>query len=865
MEWYSKKLRAVISELSSDTKAGLSEREAVERLERYGRNELLEAKGRSIFKKIAEQLSDFMILLLLAAALISFVISLLEGEINITDTALILAIVILNAVIGIVQETKAAHAIKALQNLSAPKTTVVRDGKLKIIDSKYVVPGDIAVFETGDSITADVRIIEDTGLQAEESSLTGESVPVDKAAEAVISPGAPLGDRSNMLYSGSSVVAGRCRGIVVATGMETEVGRIAGLIADSEPPETPLQERLGNTGKALGIAAIAICAVIFVLSLLQRTGLLESFMLSVSLAVAAVPEGLPAIVTIVLAVGVQRLARKKAIVRKLPAVETLGSATVICSDKTGTLTQNKMTVTRVVSLVPSGEADKRILQYASLCTNTKGEGAELIGNPTENAIVDAAARHGLLKNATEKRYPRINELPFDSARKLMTTVHKTPEGDYLIITKGAPDVLLPLCSSVDCGEAVTITSAHKSSVLEQNSLMAGDALRVLAVAFRRSAAMPQGKGIEQNLTFLGLIGMMDPPRPEVKKAVATCKRAGIKPVMITGDHVATASAIARDLGILGGKSKVITGAELDSMSDNELRRGIFAYSVFARVSPEHKSRIVKAYQANGEIVAMTGDGVNDAPALRCSDIGCAMGLSGTDVARGASDMILADDNFGTIVEAIREGRGIYQNIRKTIHFLLSSNIGEILIILVSFLMGRASPLIPIQLLWINLVTDSLPALALGAEPVSPGIMESPPIKPRSSMFAGNRGIDIIVQGFMIGALALVAYDLGWRSEGHLTGQTFAFAVLGLSQLVHAFNIRSDSSLFKVGLLSNLYMLGAFVICTFLQVAVICIPTLCGIFGAVALSLSEWRTVALLSFTPLVAVEISKLLSGKNRR
>ena len=863
-QWYTQTASEVLKNIGSDANNGLAEGEAQKRLQSYGKNSLAVKRKKSIFKKIIEQLSDFMILLLIAAAIISFFVSLHEGEGSYTDTILILAIVFLNALMGIIQETKAEHAIEALQKMSAPKTTVIREGKTKEIESSIIVPGDVVCFETGDRITADCRILEESSLRSEESSLTGESVPVTKSAFAAVSAASPIGERSNMLFSGCSVAAGRCKAVVVETGMQTEVGKIADLISISEPPDTPLQKRLAGIGKVLGIVAIAICAVIFFLGLSGGSSALDCFMLSVSLAVAAVPEGLPAIVTIVLALGVQRLARKNAIVRKLPAVETLGSATVICSDKTGTLTQNKMTVTKTYNLEDNEKLEKKMLQYGALCTNCQGEGEAIIGEPTENAIVIAAEKKGMKKSDLERQYVRISEISFDSTRKMMTTIHKKSEGGYLVITKGAPDVLLPLCTSGEGGTVEPMSKTLREKVLQNNTQMAQEALRVLAVAYKNVDALPRNGKIEQDLTFLGLVGMIDPPRPEVKDAVKTCKRAGIRPVMITGDHAATAAAIAKELGIMTGSSLTITGTQLETMTDAQLQKDINKYCVFARVSPEHKTRIVKAFQANGEIVAMTGDGVNDAPALKSADIGCAMGKSGTDVARDAADIVLSDDNFGTIVSAVKEGRGIYQNIRKTVHFLLSCNIGEILIILGSLLIGHQAPLIPIQLLWINLVTDSLPALALGAEKTDGDIMEQKPVNPRSSMFSGGKGLDIIVQGFMIGALALFAYSIGAKIGGHKTGSTFAFAVLGLSQLVHAFNIRSDRPLLKIGPFSNKYMTAAFVICVAMQVAVICVPALAAIFGATVLTLAQWRIVIVLSLTPFVAVEASKLIMQKVR-
>ena len=868
MNWYSMHLTEAVSGLSSDRSKGLSGEEAEKRLGDSGKNLISGKKGKSIIQKFGEQFSDFLIVILLAAAVISFAVSYLDGSGDFVDAVLIMAIVLINAVMGVVQETKAERAIESLQKMSVPKTRVIRNGESIEINSEDVVPGDVAVFETGDRITADGRILECSGLRTEESSLTGESLPVFKSADALPGENAPLGERFNMVYSGSTVAGGRCRVLVTDTGMNTEVGKIAGLLDAAETPETPLQKRLDNTGKVLGIAALAVCGLIFILGIIQHVDILDSFMLAVSLAVAAVPEGLPAIVTIVLALGVQRMVKKNAVVRKLPAVETLGSATVICSDKTGTLTQNKMTVQEYAGgggkeISPRSKA--RILTYGALCTNCEINGIDgtVQGDPTENAIVNAALSAGLSKTEAQQRLPRIHEIPFDSQRKLMTTVHTLPDKGVIVITKGAPEVLLSKCRAVDLDGELKLTDEIRRDILEANSAMAAKALRVIAVAYkRREQAESRGEELENDLTFLGLMGMIDPPRPEVRQAVATCKRAGIKPVMITGDHAETAAAIARELGILRGRKLVITGRELDEISDDQLRRNISKYSVFARVSPEHKSRIVQAYQQSGEIVAMTGDGVNDAPALKAADIGCAMGLTGTDVARDASDMVLMDDNFSTIVAAVKEGRGIYQNICKTVHFLISCNIGEILTILVSFLLGRQSPLMPIQLLWVNLVTDSLPALALGSEAADADIMEREPVNPKSGMFSGGRAFDIFIQGIMVGALALIAYECGMRADSHALGSTYAFAVLSLSQLFHALNVRSEQSMFKIGFFSNKKMTCAFIICFLMQCAVICIPSLSAIFGTVTLTLVQWRTVILLSTVPLIAVEAGKLLSNE---
>lgn len=858
MNWYSKDIKEVLAHFTADKNRGLSEAEAKKRLEATGRNRLEEKRKKGLFSKFIQQMSDFMVIILIAAAVLSLFISIIDGDADFVDPVIIIAIVLLNATMGIIQESKAEKAIESLQKLSAPKSTVLRGGQKLEIDSECIVTGDIIFFETGDCITADARIIESAALSVEESSLTGESEPALKSERARVAEGMSLGERRSMVYSGSAVVGGRCRAVVTATGMDTEVGKIAKMLDDAEPPETPLQKRLAGTGKILAGAALIMCGLVFALGIIQATDILDSFMLSVSLAVAAVPEGLPAIVTIVLALGVQRMAKKNAIVRKLPAVETLGSATVICSDKTGTLTQNKMTVQKLADnrgAVPSPEMRRKILTYGALCTNstvTVVDGKPRAeGDPTENAIVNAALCDNISRDALEKKFPRVTELPFDSKRKLMSTVHKNPDGGRLIITKGAADVLIKICGMSD---------AERKTILEANSKMADKALRVIAVAYRETGNLAEAE-VEKDLTFLGLIAMQDPPRPEVRDAVQTCKRAGIKPVMITGDHAATAAAIARQLGILSSDGRVLTGQELDGLTDAGLRSAASTCNVFARVSPEHKSRVVKAFQERGEIVAMTGDGVNDAPALKIADIGCAMGESGTDVARDASDMILTDDNFATIVSAVREGRGIYQNICKSVHFLLSCNVGEILTILGAFLLGMSSPLLPIQLLWINLVTDSLPALAIGAEKADGDIMDRKPVRPKSSMFADGRGLDIAVQGVMIGVLALLAFYIGVGAGDYTTGRTFSFAVLSISQLVHAFNIRSSESLFKIGFFSNPMLVGAFVICCIMQVSVICIPALSGIFGVRALTLGQWGTVALLSLLPLIAVELGKLLFG----
>ena len=866
----------VLSELGADGVRGLSGKEAARRLEEWGPNRLEGRSGKSFLRKFAEQFSDFMVLLLIAAAILSFLISLWEGRADVLEPLIILAIVLLNATMGVIQEARAERAISSLQALSAPKTQVVREGTELTIDSAHVVPGDLLLFETGDAITADARIVESVSLRVEESSLTGESRPVPKDIAAKVAKGATVGERRNMLFSGSAVVGGRCRAVATATGMRTEVGKIAGLLDEADPPLTPLQRRLASTGRTMGISALFICGFIFLLGVIQGTDLLDSFMLTVSLAVAAVPEGLPAIVTIVLALGVQRMARRNAIVRRLPAVETLGSATVICSDKTGTLTQNKMTVKQLATTTLGEDARGRqkLLLYGSLCSNTRFTERGPEGDPTEMAIVEAALGQVQNLKGVLARYPRRGEVPFDSNRKRMSTLHEGPEGE-LLVSKGAPDVLLGLCDRFEGPSGLQpLTEGKRREILAQNAQMAKQALRVLAVAYRVEAGEDGGGGerrrsplqggvlderAERGLIFLGLIAMQDPPRPEAKEAVRTCRRAGIRPVMITGDHAATAAAIAKELGILTESRGVLTGQELDQISDSELRKAVKSTAVFARVSPEHKSRVVRAFQANGEIVAMTGDGVNDAPALKNADIGCAMGKSGTDVAREASDMILTDDNFATIVAAVREGRGIYQNMVKSVHFLLSCNVGEILTILVALSLGMPAPLLPIQLLWVNLVTDSLPALALGAERAERDIMERPPLNPKSSMFSGGLGVDILFEGLMIGGLSLWAFFVGIGAGDYTTGRTFAFAVLALSQLFHAFGVRSKESLFRVGVFSNRKIVLAFFVGVFMQVMVIGHPVLSGIFGVAPLTLAEWRTVFLMAPIPLVVMELTKVL------
>ena len=868
MEWQSLSREECIRQLKTDPKRGLTVPQVEQRSREYGQNELREGKRPGLIAKFLEQFKDFMVIILLIAAAVSFFTSLFRHDSDYIDPIIILLIVIVNAVIGVAQESRAEKAIDALKKLTSPESVVMRDGKRVKIASKEIVPGDIVFLTEGDFVPADLRILEAHNLRAEESALTGESLPVEKSAELVCGDKTPLGDRKNMLYSSSSVAAGRGVGVAVATGMETQVGKIAHMIHSEEAPQTPLQKRLAHTGKVLGIGALAICAVIFIMGLIQSVEPLDMFMISISLAVAAIPEGLPAVVTIVLAMGVRRMANCRAIVRRMPAVETLGSASVICSDKTGTLTQNKMTVVEVAGydgvLTKQDTQARRILELAALCNNCTVSGDKIQGDPTEAALLAASP---VPKDQLERRMPRVREIPFQSARKMMTTVHRLDNQQYRIITKGAPDLLMERCTTCQGGSfTAPMDQQVRRELQRRNEQMASRALRVLGVAYRDVKQLPPENEWEKDLVFCGFIGMIDPPRPEAERAVRLCKKAGIRAVMITGDHVATAVAIAGKLGMMGPEDKALTGQQLDQMEQRDLERNIYQYSVFARVSPEHKVRIVKAFQKRGEIVAMTGDGVNDAPALKAADIGCAMGISGTDVAKGAADMVLTDDNFATIVEAVREGRGIYANIRKTIHFLISCNIGEILTVFMAFLLQLPLPLLAIQLLWINLVTDSLPALALGVEPIENDVMEQPPHRQNESIFAGGMGYNILVEGCLIGALALLAYSVGraffdMDPSYPIIGRTMAFATLSLSQIVHSYNMRSSHSLFRIGFLSNPQLLVASVICTLMQVSVIAVAPVAQIFKTAVLSGAQWVAVALISLVPFVVVEAEKALLG----
>lgn len=896
--WFNKEIKEVEQELQTNVEKGLTTEQVKEKREKYGVNELQSAKKKTLLQRFIDQFKDFSIIILIIAAIVSGVVGVAEGE-GITDTIIILIVVVVNAIIGVTQESKAEKSLEALQKLTDHAAKVIRNGEITVIPAKELVPGDIVVLDTGDYIPADLRIIEAVNLKSQEASLTGESVPVEKNANKIDDSEIGIGDRLNMLFSSSLVTYGRGKGIVVETGMTTEVGKIAGMINSTEKQETPLQQKLNALGKTLGIVAIAICVIIFIIGLVQGKEPIHMFMTAVSLAVAAIPEGLVAVSTIVLAIGVQKMVKKNAIVKRLPAVETLGSATVICSDKTGTLTQNKMTVEKIFinaktsdleEMKPEAQnEDLRKLVYANmLCNDTKiGKDGTLTGDPTETALVDMAFKLDFDPSIYD-RTPRLEEIPFDSDRKLMTTVNEQ-NGKYIVYTKGGVDELLNCCNSyILNGETKQDLEKYTQIIRQKNEEMAKEALRVLACGYKELDHKPTKQDInelEKDLTFIGLVGMIDPPREEAKKAVEKCKTAGIKTVMITGDHKITATAIAKKLGILEKEEEAITGQELERMSDEELEKNVRKYSVYARVSPEHKVRIVKAWQKNGEIVAMTGDGVNDSPALKTSDIGCAMGIVGTDVAKEAADVILTDDNFATIVSAVEEGRRIYDNILKVIQFLLSSNVGEIIVLFLATLctplfaqwfgitdIAHLEILLPIHILWINLVTDSLPALALAFDPANKDIMNRKPAKPSKGVFTKGMTWRVIYQGAMIGLLTLGAFMIGLATtttpidgltldESKIeVGQTMAFVTLALSELVHVFNVRNNkTSLFKTKVFNNSKLVWAVLASATLMIGILAIPALRTIFSIPVLPTQNILELAGLILAPLVIVEIFKLL------
>ena len=896
-KWFTKEVKEVEKELETNLEKGLTNEEVKKRQEKYGLNQLKAAKKKSLLQRFADQFKDFSIIVLIIAAIVSGAVGIAEGE-GVTDTIIILLVVIVNAIIGVTQESKAEKSLEALQKLTDHASKVIRNGEVTVIPAKELVPGDIVVLDTGDYIPADLRIIEAINLKSQEASLTGESVPVEKTNKKIEDEEIGLGDRVNMLFSSSLVTYGRGKGIVVETGMTTEVGKIAGIINSTQKQETPLQQKLNKLGKTLGIAALSICIFIFIIGLIQGKEPIHMFMTAVSLAVAAIPEGLVAVSTIVLAIGVQKMVKRNAIVKRLPAVETLGSSTVICSDKTGTLTKNQMTVEKIfikdeikdLNKIQENDINQDLekLVFANmLCNDTKiSKDGTLTGDPTETALVDMALK---LKFSQDiyNQMPRIDEVPFDSDRKLMTTVNEQ-NGKYIVFTKGGVDELLNKCNSyLFNGEIKQDLSNHVNTIKQKNEEMAKEALRVLACAYKELDHKPtkeEMQNIESGLIFIGMVGMIDPPREEAKKAVEKCKTAGIKTVMITGDHKVTATAIAKKLGILENDDEALTGQELEKMSDEELEKNVRHYSVYARVSPEHKVRIVKAWQKNGEIVAMTGDGVNDSPALKTSDIGCAMGIVGTDVAKEAADVILTDDNFATIVSAVEEGRRIYDNILKVIQFLLSSNVGEIVVLFIATLctplfanwfgitdITHLEILLPIHILWINLVTDSLPALALAFDPANSDIMNRKPNKPEKGVFTKGMTWRVIYQGIMIGLLTLAAFMIGLATtttpidgltldESKIeVGQTMAFVTLALSELVHVFNVRNNKqSLFKTKVFNNSKLIWAVLGSAALMIIILAVPVLREIFSIPLLPTQNILELIGLIIAPLIIVEIFKL-------
>ena len=864
--WYKKSKNEILQELDVDEKNGLSSTEALRRLEKYGKNKLETKKKKTLFKQFLSQLKDVMIYILIIAAMISAFL----GEIS--DALIILLVIIINAVIGVIQESKAEKALDALKELSTPKALVKRDGSLKEILSEDIVPGDIVIIDAGRYIPGDLRLIDTANLKIEESAFTGESVPSEKDASFLPDKEIPIGDQNNMAFMSTLATYGRGVGVVVGTGMNTEIGKIAKMIEQEENDETPLQKKLSELGKILGFLAVGICILIFIISFFQGRDLLEMFLTSISLAVAAIPEGLPAIVAIVLALGVQRMVKKNAIIRKLPAVETLGSVSIICSDKTGTLTQNKMTVTTVYtndSYIKESEFNlndnesKLLVDCMVLCNDATYSEKSQTGDPTEIALLESPFKLNILKEKLEKEFKRIDEIPFDSDRKLMTTVNLVDEKKARVFTKGALDSILSICNKISVnGKLLDFTKEYKAKVLENSNIMSDKALRVLAFAYKDiSKENIVLDSLEKDLVFIGMVGMIDPPRLEVKDSIKLCKSAGITPVMITGDHKNTAFAIANELGIAEDISQAITGHEIDKFKEEEFNEKIINYRVFARVSPEHKVKIVKAFKSHGNIVSMTGDGVNDAPSLKAADIGVAMGITGTDVSKGASDMILTDDNFSTIVSAVEEGRKIYLNIKKSIVFLLSCNLGEILTLFTAILLNWNSPLQPIHILWVNLITDSFPALALGVDKTKEDVMNNPPRNPKESIFVKSDKIQLIINGVLIGGITLFAFKLGERlyADSLIHAQTMAFVVLSVSQLFLSLSLRSNTkSAFSLGIFSNKYLVYSILLGIFLQVIIISISFIANIFKVTPLLLYDWIVVILVSLIPFAINEILKL-------
>ena len=871
MKEYLEKSSKILDELQT-TEQGLSEAEAARRLSEHGPNRLAAGKKKSNLQRFFEELKDPMILILLAAALISGITSAYEGE-SYADVVIILTVVIINAVLGVLQESKAEKAIEALQEIAAATSKVMRGGKMEVKKSEELVPGDIVILEAGDAVPADGRILESASMKIEEAALTGESVPVNKTAD-VLNAGAasevPLGDRKNMVYMGSTVVYGRGRAVITGTGMKTEMGKIAHVLTQSADESTPLQKRLNQLSKILSVMVLAICAVIFIVGILKEgvtpQNILNTFMVAVSLAVAAIPEGLAAVVTIVLSIGVTKMSKRNAVIRKLTAVETLGCTQVICSDKTGTLTQNKMTVVK-----HEGSDIKRLVSVMALCSDAEpDENGEAVGEPTECALVNDAQKEGCPKKSLSVQYPRVGEAPFDSMRKRMTTIHRANDGTYFSCTKGAPDEILKRCTSVwRDGRKQPMTEAFRQEILSQNKAMADQALRVLAAAGRAWNQMPSSQEpdfLEQDLCFLGLCGMIDPVRPEVVDAIRECRGAGIRPVMITGDHKITAAAIAKRIGILKDLSEACEGVEIENMSDEELRGFVPKISVYARVSPEHKIRIVRAWQEKGNIVSMTGDGVNDAPALKQADVGVAMGITGSEVSKDAAAMILTDDNFATIVKAVENGRNLYRNIKFAIQFLLSGNFGAILAVLVASIFALPVPFAPVHLLFINLLTDSLPAIALGVEPHSSEVMNEKPRSADESILTKDFLGKIGLEGLVIGMMTMIGFLTGYHQNGALLGSTYAFGTLCLARLFHGFNCKSDHPvIFTKRFFNNKWLQGAFALGSVLITAVLTVPGLHFLFKVETLNLMQLGCVYLYAFASLPIIQMLKWIRMKLRK
>lgn len=896
IKFYIKTIKETESELNTSLRSGLSGSEAKQRLEKIGFNQLKEGKKRTLWNMFFDQFKDVLIIILLLSALVSAFL----GEV--TDSIVIGIILMLNAILSVVQEHKAEKSLEALKKMTVPETLVLRDGKRKKIKSPHLVPGDVVLLESGDRIPADLRLVEVTDMSIQEAILTGESEPVEKNTQAIDTmEGISLGDCFNMAYMGTSVIAGRGKGVVVTTGMDTEMGQIAGMLQEQKQELTPLQKKLNQVGQKLGLIILFIVAIVVILGCMRGIHFFDMFLTGIALAVAAVPEGLPAVVTIVLALGVQSMIKKNAIVRRLPAVETLGATTVICSDKTGTLTQNQMTVQKLVfvdrevdveglgyqpfglfrqegqSIQPSDDQTVALLlKAAALCNNAilkqdeDNQNWDIIGDPTEGALIVTAGKAGYQKEGLENEYPRLRELPFDSERKRMSTIHQTPEGTKVLFVKGALDQILERCENYrNNGELLPLTDSAKKRIIGQNEKLSSSALRVLVIAYREITPQEEEEYLgsnkkidinqmESNLIYLGLMAMIDPPRKEVIQAVETCRKAGIQPIMITGDYSMTAQAIAAKLGIYHPEDRIITGTELENMSQQELEKVVLETTIFARVSPRHKRRIVRALQKNNHVVAMTGDGVNDAPALKESDIGVAMGITGTDVSKEAADMILTDDNFSSIVSAVEEGRKIYQNIQKFIRYLLSCNLGEIITIFIAILLGFPRPLLPIQILWVNLVTDGLPALALGLDPAEADLMKHTPRNPHEGIFSGKMGFNIFSQGIFIGSITLIAFYYGYRQYSLVVGQTMAFGTLSFIQLWQSLNSRSDRySIAKLGILSNRYLILAIFISGTLQLSVMLNTYLQTVFKVTPLNYYQWIMIILISFTAIPYVEILK--------